>query len=265
MFLFELFPREMQGSQPRMIFMSAHAGISNAVILALINSGAQCQPGCGEPDFRNDLRSAAINLADLYRRLRRAAEGENVLRASIAASPEDGGLHHAPGLALTRLKQPDAALTELGRAAELEPDRHDTSMSMRVGLHSAGRASDAIAVLKQNLTRQGNQGALTMGIEMVCRKRSDMVAAIGVALCTLLPLKAGAQNSPESRCWEVTAPAADVPQHFPILINKCTGKTWLLTKVNIREAKSGQPGVYAYRWRPIATEDSGEPTLSTLP
>jgi Flp pilus assembly protein TadD len=66
---------------------------------------------------------AAINLADLYRQLGRDNDGESVLRAAIAASPRDAGLHYALGLTLTRLKQPDEALAELRRAAELEPDR----------------------------------------------------------------------------------------------------------------------------------------------
>ena len=48
---------------------------------------------------------AAINLADLYRQTGRDGDGEAALRAAIAASPQDAGLHHALGLALTRLKQ----------------------------------------------------------------------------------------------------------------------------------------------------------------
>ena len=35
---------------------------------------------------------AAINLADLYRQLSRDGDGENVLRAAIAASPHDAGV-----------------------------------------------------------------------------------------------------------------------------------------------------------------------------
>ena len=48
---------------------------------------------------------AAINLADLYRGLKRDQDGENVLREALAASPRDAGLHHALGLTLTRLKR----------------------------------------------------------------------------------------------------------------------------------------------------------------
>src|SRR5437588_12449811 len=41
MTFFHLVRREMQGSLPRLIFMSAVGGISNAAILAAINAGAQ--------------------------------------------------------------------------------------------------------------------------------------------------------------------------------------------------------------------------------
>src|SRR6516164_4915421 len=60
---------------------------------------------------------AAINLADLYRQLGRDGEGESVLRAAIDASAQEAGLHHALGLALTRLKRTDEAISELRTAA----------------------------------------------------------------------------------------------------------------------------------------------------
>src|ERR1700756_5160775 len=53
---------------------------------------------------------AGINLAHLYRQLGRDGEGEGVLRAGIAASPRDAGLHHSLGLTLTRLKRPNDSL-----------------------------------------------------------------------------------------------------------------------------------------------------------
>jgi hypothetical protein len=97
------------------------------------------------------------------------------------------------------------------------------------------------------------------------RRNRGKVTAIGFALCALLPLKTRAQEAPTNPCWEVIAAGPNATQRSPILINKCTGKTWLLAKVEVREAKSGLSGAYAYRWRPIATEDNGEVTISTLP
>ena len=115
--------------------------------------------GDAETEYKAALRlspqyaPAAINFADLYRQLGRDAEGESVLRAAIAASPRDAGLHHALGLALTRQKQPDAALAEFRRAAELEPDRARYLYVYAVALHSAGRSDEAMTVLEQGLAR----------------------------------------------------------------------------------------------------------------
>jgi Flp pilus assembly protein TadD len=84
---------------------------------------------------------AAINLADLYRQLGRDLEGEGVLRAAIAGSPRDAGLHHSLGLALTRLKRPGEALGELARAADLEPERARYAYAMPSGcIRPAGGA-----------------------------------------------------------------------------------------------------------------------------
>ena len=112
-----------------------------------------------ETEYKTALRlspqfaPAAINLADLYRQLGRDGEGEGLLRAAIEASSRDAGLHHALGLALTRLKRPDAALDELRRAAELEPERARYAYVHAVALHSAGRGDEAMAALKEILLR----------------------------------------------------------------------------------------------------------------
>ena len=73
--------------------------------------------------------------------LGRDGEGEAVLRAAIAVSPRDAGLHHALGLTLTRLKQADAALAEFRQASELEPDRARYLYVYAVALNSAGRGA----------------------------------------------------------------------------------------------------------------------------
>ena len=104
---------------------------------------------------------AAINLADLYRRLQREYDGENVLRAATAAVPQDAGVHHTLGLTLMRLKQLDEALSELRRAADLAPELARYAYVYAVALHSAGRGGDAMTVLKENLARRpGNRDTL---------------------------------------------------------------------------------------------------------
>ena len=118
--------------------------------------------GEAEAEYRTALRldplfsAAAVNLADLYRSRGRDGDGESVLREAIVNSPQDASLHHALGLTLVRARRLDAALDELRRAAELDPEQARHAYVYAVALHSAGRRADALAVLKTNLQRHGN-------------------------------------------------------------------------------------------------------------
>jgi Flp pilus assembly protein TadD len=123
----------------------------------------------------------AINLADLYRQSGRDSAGETVLRATIATSPEDAGLHHALGLTLTRLKRPEEALVELRRAAELEPDRARYAYVYAVGLQSYGRTPDATTVLKEILARHPADRDILMALVTFNRDAGDVSSALDYA------------------------------------------------------------------------------------
>jgi predicted CXXCH cytochrome family protein len=124
---------------------------------------------------------AAINLADLYRQGGRDRDGEAVLRGAIEASPRDAGLHHALGLALTRLKQTDAALDELRRAADLEPDRARYAYVYAVALNSAGRRDEAIATLKQAAVKHPGDRDILLALVTLSRDAGDTAAALNYA------------------------------------------------------------------------------------
>jgi predicted CXXCH cytochrome family protein len=124
---------------------------------------------------------AAINLADLYRQLGRDGEGESVLRAAIAASPQDAGLHHAMGLVLIRLKRREGSLGELRRAAELDPDRARYAYVYAVGLHSAGQVDDAMAVLKESLARHPGDRDTLLALVSFSRDAGDFGSALAYA------------------------------------------------------------------------------------
>jgi len=124
---------------------------------------------------------AAINLADLYRQLGRDGEGEGVLRAGIAASPRDAGLHHALGLTLTRLKRPNDSLDELRLASELEPTRARYAYVYAVALHSGGRSGDAIEVLKKSLARHPDDRDTLLALIAFNRDAGDIVSALRYA------------------------------------------------------------------------------------
>ena len=104
-----------------------------------------------------------------------------MLRAAIATSSQDAGLHHALGLTLTRLKRSDDALGELHRAAELEPERARYAFVYAVGLHSAGRTADATAVLKESLARHPADHDTLMALITFNRDARDVGSALDYA------------------------------------------------------------------------------------
>lgn len=119
--------------------------------------------------------------------------------------------------------------------------------------------------LKESPADHGLLGKLDQMLKP--RKPSHAIGAVilaTLALSSALSLNARAQQAPPTQCWEIVSPnSKDVPSG-PILINKCTGKSWFLAKVAAPEAKADAPGTYVLRWRPITMDDTGEVTF-TMP
>jgi hypothetical protein len=79
-------------------------------------------------------------------------------------------------------------------------------------------------------------------------------AGLLLALSTV-PAGAQQQQQPQRECFAVAM--NNQASVGSILLDKCTGKTWLLTRVTL-----GAPGNYAFRWLPITvgtTEPVGGP------
>jgi predicted CXXCH cytochrome family protein len=148
-----------------------------------------------EEEYRAALRlsphfaPAAVNLADLYRQTGRDEDGVAVLREALKRSPDSGGLHHALGLALVRLKKPEEALEEFRLAMELEPERARYAYVYAVGLESQGRRSEAIEVLKKSLKRHQGDRETLLGLINFSRAEGDLTAALRYAeqLATIEP------------------------------------------------------------------------------
>jgi predicted CXXCH cytochrome family protein len=143
--------------------------------------------GEAEAEYQAALRlspqftGAAINLADLYRQTGREDAGQKVLRTAINTVPGDGGLHHALGLSLVRLKRLDEALVELGRAAELDSHNARYAYIYGVALHSTGRRQEAIAYLRDSLTGHPENRDIIMAIVSFSREAGDTATALKYA------------------------------------------------------------------------------------
>ncbi len=124
---------------------------------------------------------AAVNLADLYRQTGREEAGEKILRLAIAAVPGDGGLHHALGLSLVRLKRLDEALIELRSAADLDSRNPRYAYIYGVALHSAGRQREAITYLKDSLAGHSADLDIIMAIVSFSREAGDTATALQYA------------------------------------------------------------------------------------
>ena len=133
--------------------------------------------------------AASINLADLYRQSGRDSDGEIALRAAIALSPRAAAAHYALGLALTRLKRPDAALSEFQRATELDSDNARYSYVFAVALNSRGQGAQAISVLTGAASRHPTDRDILMALINLNRAAGDTASALAYAerLVTITP------------------------------------------------------------------------------
>ena len=140
-----------------------------------------------EKEYRAALRlsphftPAAVNLADLYRQSGRDDDGVAVLREALKLSPGAGGLHHALGLALVRLKKPAEALESLRLATELDPERARYAYVYAIALDSQGRRPEAIELLKKNLERHQSDRDTLLGLINFARADGDAAAALRYA------------------------------------------------------------------------------------
>jgi len=91
---------------------------------------------------------------------------------------------------------------------------------------------------------------------------------LSTIVVTILPLQgAHAQNSsPQSnsenaKCFEISRTNVLVDPSNPILINKCTGDTWMLVKSEIVDVNGHSTDSFTYRWFKLG-ESSDTASLS---
>ena len=87
----------------------------------------------------------------------------------------------AVGLTLVRLKRLDEALAEFRRAADLQPSSARFAYVYGVALNSAGRGPEAIAYLKEGLTRFSADRNILIAIINISRDAGDTATALEYA------------------------------------------------------------------------------------
>ena len=84
-------------------------------------------------------------------------------------------------MTLTRLKRSTAALGELRRATELDPESARYAYVYGVALHSGGQVEDAMVVLKDNLVRHPDNRDTLLALISYYRDAGDFKSALGNA------------------------------------------------------------------------------------
>jgi hypothetical protein len=81
----------------------------------------------------------------------------------------------------------------------------------------------------------------------VAVRAAAVVASLGLLGC--FPERDQQQAS--TGCYSIASPESGVTPHGLVLLNACTGETWVAVRVLLEEAKTGQPAVFTYRWSPL--------------
>jgi tetratricopeptide (TPR) repeat protein len=94
-----------------------------------------------------------LNYADFHRSRNNDSAADPLLAKAVAVYPDAASAHLALGLLRVRQKRAAEAVTELERAAQLEPDDSQYVYVYAVGLYSTGQVSLALSVLDKARTR----------------------------------------------------------------------------------------------------------------
>lgn len=56
--------------------------------------------------------------------------------------------------------------------------------------------------------------------------------------------------TPSGACFEVIPAVINAVPYAPILVDRCDGRTWILTRGDLPDVK-GHAGAFAFRWHPL--------------
>lgn len=132
---------------------------------------------------------AYANLADFYRAKGDDTRAFELLTEALAKNEQNGSLHHAMGLALIRNGKRSQGISSLRRAYELAPDVPRYAYVYAVGLHSEGRAVEALTILKESHERFESDRDILFMLASIHLERDEREQAMRYAhkLDRLLP------------------------------------------------------------------------------
>lgn len=90
----------------------------------------------------------------------------------------------------------------------------------------------------------------------LCGTVASMLAISGNAALAQAP-------APETACFQMMATPAGAGPASTILLDRCTGQTWILAR-RFQAAAKGRSGNAAFRWEPLS-KDNAEPPPSRKP
>jgi tetratricopeptide (TPR) repeat protein len=96
---------------------------------------------------------AAVNAADVHRARGEEGLAEQVLREALDRRPDAAAARHALGLVLVRQRRLPEAVSELGRAAALDPGNARYAYVHAVALFDSGRRPEALRAIDAALAR----------------------------------------------------------------------------------------------------------------
>ncbi len=83
------------------------------------------------------------------------------------------------------------------------------------------------------------------------------IALFGLLLSVASPAIAQEKNdalpTPRGPCWDVY-PGNSAAPYSAILLNKCDGRSWLLTKNAVADKQGKATNSWIWRWAPLGTE-----------
>jgi tetratricopeptide (TPR) repeat protein len=120
---------------------------------------------------------AYLNAADDFRVQGRDADARTLLQAGLRQVPDSAALHHGLGLALVRLGDRAAAVSEFERATRFGPDLPHFTYVYAVALNSTGKTSEALKVLDRAAQRWPSNRELLMALAMFQRDAGNLPAA----------------------------------------------------------------------------------------